>query len=252
MGAERMTCITEPPTRPSRPTGGRYHGGRRACDKSDSRVEVARCEYSQLGQDRDVLRILGYPRYGFFLDSGASDGVSASNTYLLETEYGWRGICVEPNSSFYNALVKNRVAWCINCCLYDSEEAVDFVEAGPLGGVLDDYHPALLAHATPTDLLPRDAHGNPATVLNHHGPYRRYWHNSGLRKSSTIGAWTPKAPSYASGKSFPFDLYRVRRSLLSTTGIRFEWRLGASCKDMVTSSPWISASMTATRSTTGC
>jgi hypothetical protein len=145
-------------------------------------------EYSQLGQDRFVLRLLGFARNGFFLDSGASDGISANNTYLLETEYDWRGICVEPNSGFYKALVKNRTADCINCCLYDSEETVNFVEAGTLGGVLDDYHPTLLAHATRTFVLPKDVHGNPSTVLK---PSR-----------TTIGAWTPKDQNFASSRVF--------------------------------------------------
>lgn len=39
---------------------------------------------SQYGQDRFVLRVLGRLREGFFLDSGASNGVSSRNTLLLE------------------------------------------------------------------------------------------------------------------------------------------------------------------------
>jgi FkbM family methyltransferase len=167
-------------------------------------------EYSQLGQDRFVLRLLGFPRHGFFLDSGASDGVSASNTYLLETEYDWRGICVEPNSNFYNALVKNRHAFCVNCCLYDSEGAVDFLEAGTLGGVLNDYHPTLLAQAARTYPLARNAQGNPATVSK---PSRTV--SSVLaqfRAPQVIDYWSldTEGSELRILKSFPFGLYRVR------------------------------------------
>jgi FkbM family methyltransferase len=167
-------------------------------------------EYSQLGQDRFVLSVLGFPRDGFFLDSGASDGVSASNTYLLETAYGWQGICVEPNSKFFEALVRNRHACCVNCCLYDSEEPVAFVEAGPLGGVLDDYHPSLLAFATRTFPLPRDDEGRPATVVK---PSRTVASVlAQCRAPRVIDYWSldTEGSELRILKTFPFDRYRVR------------------------------------------
>src|SRR5712691_8073947 len=100
---------------------------------------------SQFRQDRFVLELLQGKREGFFLDSGASDGVRSSNTHLLESSFGWKGICIEPNDMFFAALKRNRSCICLNCCLYDREGEVDFLEdARTLGGVLDDYHPALL------------------------------------------------------------------------------------------------------------
>lgn len=41
---------------------------------------------------------------GVFLEIGANDGYSQSNTYLLERRYGWRGILVEPLPAL--------AAWC--------------------------------------------------------------------------------------------------------------------------------------------
>ena len=41
---------------------------------------------SQFQQDGFVLEVLGALRNGFFLGSGAADGVSLSNTYVLERE----------------------------------------------------------------------------------------------------------------------------------------------------------------------
>jgi len=43
---------------------------------------------SQLGQDDFVLRVLSGLRGGYFLDTGAADGITSSNTLLLEREYG--------------------------------------------------------------------------------------------------------------------------------------------------------------------
>lgn len=53
--------------------------------------------FSQIQQDRWVLDELGEKRGGFFVEIGAFDGKTHSNTYLLEAEYGWTGILAEPN-----------------------------------------------------------------------------------------------------------------------------------------------------------
>jgi FkbM family methyltransferase len=53
--------------------------------------------FSQIQQDRWVLDELREKRGGFFVEIGAFDGKTHSNTYLLEAEYGWTGILVEPN-----------------------------------------------------------------------------------------------------------------------------------------------------------
>ena len=64
--------------------------------------------YSQLGQDLTVLKFYNDKRDGYFIELGASDGITLSNTYLLEKEFGWKGICAEPVPVKYEALCKNR------------------------------------------------------------------------------------------------------------------------------------------------
>jgi len=60
--------------------------------------------------------VKGYPEYsskklikydGYFVDIGAHDGVSFSNSKFFE-ELGWKGVCVEPNSQIFNKLENNR------------------------------------------------------------------------------------------------------------------------------------------------
>jgi FkbM family methyltransferase len=63
---------------------------------------------SQIGQDLFVLQRLNEKRGGYFVDFGATDGVSLSNTYLLETDYGWQGLCAEPSRRWHQALKTNR------------------------------------------------------------------------------------------------------------------------------------------------
>lgn len=63
---------------------------------------------SQLGQDAWVLNMLGSIRDGVFVDFGATDGRQLSNTWVLEKEYDWRGICAEPNPIWWDLLGANR------------------------------------------------------------------------------------------------------------------------------------------------
>jgi FkbM family methyltransferase len=167
-------------------------------------------EYSQLGQDRFVLQLLNFLRGGFFLDSGASNGIIASNTYLLESEYNWRGICVEPNSAFYEELVKNRTSRCIQCCLYDTEAMVDFVEAGTLGGVLKDYPPTLLSHVAGMGLVPKDVHGWPIPVLKPSRTISSVLQQFGAPHIIDYWSLDTEGSELRILKSFPFTRYRVR------------------------------------------
>lgn len=63
---------------------------------------------SQLNQDLNVLKFYNNKRDGFFVEIGASDGVTLSNTHLLEKSYKWRGICVEPIPNDFLQLKINR------------------------------------------------------------------------------------------------------------------------------------------------
>lgn len=65
-------------------------------------------KYSQSGQDAFVLSYFKNKRNGTFIDIGANDGVTLSNTYYLEKELGWKGICFEPIPVIFEKLNKNR------------------------------------------------------------------------------------------------------------------------------------------------
>jgi len=66
-------------------------------------------------------------RNGVFVDVGAHDGVSYSNSYFFEKELGWTGICIEPMPAVFAKLMRNRSCVCINSCVSPSEGLVDFV-----------------------------------------------------------------------------------------------------------------------------
>ncbi|MGC4079207.1 MAG: hypothetical protein QM702_19630 [Rubrivivax sp.] len=69
-----------------------------------------------------------------FLDIGAHDGVSISNTYVLALR--WNGLCIEANPKTFQALIRNRRAACINVCLDRTEGEVDFAVRDVLGGIV--------------------------------------------------------------------------------------------------------------------
>jgi FkbM family methyltransferase len=73
---------------------------------------------SQLRQDMFVLSELNYKRNGYFVEFGATNGIDLSNTYLLETEYGWNGILAEPATLWHEDLQKNRTARIDKRCVW--------------------------------------------------------------------------------------------------------------------------------------
>ena len=45
---------------------------------------------------------------GYYIEIGANDGVSQSNTLALELFYGWEGLLIEPSNATFERLKKNR------------------------------------------------------------------------------------------------------------------------------------------------
>ena len=77
--------------------------------------------HSQLGQDIKVINFYNNKENGYFIEIGASDGIQLSNTYLLERQYKWRGICCEPIPSCFEELVINRPnSICYNEAVYSN------------------------------------------------------------------------------------------------------------------------------------
>jgi hypothetical protein len=84
--------------------------------------------YSQWGQDVWVARFFNGKQNGFFLEIGAGNGLWISNTLLLQNEFGWNGILVEPTIAF-DELIKNRPnCICDNSCISSENKPVTLVE----------------------------------------------------------------------------------------------------------------------------
>jgi FkbM family methyltransferase len=85
---------------------------------------------AQFMQDLFVLYQLNEKRQGYFVEFGATDGITLSNTYLLETDYGWTGILAEPARCWQSALRQNRRSQIdIRAVWAESGQQLEFNEA---------------------------------------------------------------------------------------------------------------------------
>ena len=94
----------------------------------------------QFGQAIEVSKLLGGQTNGFFIEAGAFNGQDISNTLLLEMQYNWTGILIEPNPDLYQEmLTKQRKSYCLETCLSTEKEVqkVDFDATGAYGGIMN-------------------------------------------------------------------------------------------------------------------
>lgn len=95
-----------------------------------------RLSKSQLGQDVLALVVADFKREGYFVEFGATNGVTLSNTYLLEKQHNWQGILAEPGQQWFPDLETNRNAKIISKAVYSvSDLTLDFIEAGELSTI---------------------------------------------------------------------------------------------------------------------
>lgn len=73
---------------------------------------------AQLMQDLFVLYHHEQKLNGYFVDFGATDGITINNTALLEAEHGWTGIVAEPARFWHERLRANRTCAINTDCLW--------------------------------------------------------------------------------------------------------------------------------------
>jgi FkbM family methyltransferase len=89
---------------------------------------------SQIGQDKWITETV-FPDVddGVFLDVGSGDGITHSNTWILEQK-GWTGICVDP----FPTNVESRTCQLFKDVVFsEAGKRVTFHRAGELAGIAD-------------------------------------------------------------------------------------------------------------------
>lgn len=104
---------------------------------------------SQAGQDRVVERILKGKRGGTFLDIGAYDGLTGSNSLYFERHMGWTGVLVEPVDRYRKTAEMWRSSPCLPYAVADADGEAPFIAVTEgltqMGGLADPYNPRMLA-----------------------------------------------------------------------------------------------------------
>jgi FkbM family methyltransferase len=96
--------------------------------------------HSQFGEDREVYEaFFSRPqmRKGFYVELGAADGVSLSNTKMFRDFLGWRGLLIEPVPELFERLKMKRPGdILVNAAVSEKEGDVEFLGKGTTAGMV--------------------------------------------------------------------------------------------------------------------
>ena len=84
--------------------------------------------YSQAYQDLFAIKTLQNKQNGYFLEIGSNHPINGNNTYLLESQYKWKGLMVEYDKSFeynYNTYRPNSLYELNDARLVDYRQILD-------------------------------------------------------------------------------------------------------------------------------
>jgi len=109
-------------------------------------------------QQEDYILSQKYLNYrnGTFVELGAMNGVTYSNTLFFEQQLGWSGVLIEPTNQFEELKVNRKNCKNYNVAVSITEGEVEFLGSGAVGGML---------HTMPS--FHREGNG-----LNSHVPFR--------------------------------------------------------------------------------
>lgn len=97
--------------------------------------KVCATYYSQIGQDKYFIENFTSPgEKGFFVDVGAHDGTTMSNTLALE-KMGWKGLGIEVSDELYEQAKRNRTCKIVNECVFhtnDEEKVLEIPMNAPI------------------------------------------------------------------------------------------------------------------------
>ncbi len=105
--------------------------------------------FSQFQQDKFIHEEY-FPevKNGVFVEVGAHNGITFSNSYFFEKELSWTGMCVEPLPEAFAQLKQNRTCKCIQGCIAASPKDALFFRAASkvipvemLSGLVRTYEP---------------------------------------------------------------------------------------------------------------
>lgn len=97
-----------------------YHGS--LVKKFNSSDQIKR-NYSAALQDMFVLTMLNGKKNGCFIEIGAEDAVNENNTYLLESQFNWKGVSIDIKESSRDSFVFHKRSACF---VWSDALAIDY------------------------------------------------------------------------------------------------------------------------------
>lgn len=110
---------------------------------------------SQAGQDRILAYLFKGKKRGQFVDVGAYDGVTGSNSLYFERHLGWTGLLVEPVEQMRLRAEVVRSSPCLPYAVSDADGEASFLTVTKgytqMSGLVDAYDPDLLQKVRDSD-----------------------------------------------------------------------------------------------------
>lgn len=101
-------------------------------------LEFSEKSESQLDQELVAASIAGFRKEGFFVEFGATNGVSLSNSLSLERDLNWTGILAEPGHEWQDELRRNRKCAISNKAVWsESGKTLSFLENAELSTLVE-------------------------------------------------------------------------------------------------------------------
>lgn len=119
----------------------------------ERRLQVVFPWYSQAGQDRWIDQVIFRgKRGGSFVEIGAYDGITGSNTVFFEKFRGWHGVLVEPSPHWAGLARTMRSSPCVEAAAGGVDGTARFLEITTgytqMGGLIDSYDATLMGQVT--------------------------------------------------------------------------------------------------------
>ncbi|CAC5400603.1 unnamed protein product [Mytilus coruscus] len=96
-------------------------------------------QYSQAHQDETVYNI-SRKKNGFFVEMGAYNGQTFSNTLWLERKHNWTGLLIEANPDLCRQIdALKRHVWRLCACISDKLRKTKFIPSGTVGCMASEF-----------------------------------------------------------------------------------------------------------------
>ena len=90
-------------------------------------------------QDQIIADVFGNKTGGWFVDLAANHAWKHSNTFVLERDFNWTGLCIEPNPRYWEEYPSLRSCQLVKQVVGKIDgEQISFVMRGGLGGIIGD------------------------------------------------------------------------------------------------------------------